>query len=141
MASWPSRIRTCSGEKRSFHRFLVLKSLVLTENTQLLIGSDSALTQVLQCPYSMLKHFTQASCFISSVVYVIIQMLQNHTSVQSPLVACDKASFLLPLNAQRLTGFLLQEGLMRLLLKKGGRLPRPCFYLPQKFLHCTTART
>lgn len=59
------------------------------------------------------KHLVQASCFISSVVYIATQLLQNHscrcgpTSVQSAFIASYKASVLLRLNAQWPTGCLL----------------------------------
>lgn len=92
---------------------------VSSKNTDLLMGSDSALAQVprrLKClmllPLAS-KIFVQASCFISSVVYIITQLLQNHSfrcspsSGQSPFIASSMASFLLRLNAQRPTGFLL----------------------------------
>lgn len=58
-----------------------------------------------KCPNAEALHSGLPFHFLCS--FITIQMFQYHTSAQSPLVACDKASFLPPLNAQRPTGFLL----------------------------------
>lgn len=74
---------------------------VSSKNPELLIGLDSALTYLMWLPLTSKNYLVQASCFISSVVYIITQLLQNHTtSVQSAFIASYKASVLLRLNAQ-----------------------------------------
>lgn len=64
---------------------------VLTKNTRLLLESDSALFQVPQIFHVASAycetHFTRASCFISPVLYVIIQLLLPH---QCTIATCGE---------------------------------------------------